>query len=116
MNTITKTHLVTDVTAGGTTLHRVPTVRWTLANDEAGAHIDLVSCTAITAVEGDRRDVVTLLSSLINMGFDLDVNEDDRTLEWLIGYDGHVWGVAPETVHDHCEAALASYQAPCPVA
>lgn len=116
MNTITKTHLVTDVTAGGTTLHRVPTTRWTLSNGGGAAHIDLVACTAITAVKGDRRDVATLLSSLVNMGFDLDVNEDDQALEWVVGYDGHVWGVDSETVYDHCEAARAAYQTPYPVA
>ena len=116
MNTLTKTHLVTDVTAGGTTLHWVPTVRWTLSNEEGVAHIDLVAHTAITATKGDRRLVATLLASLASMGLDLDVNEDDQHLEWMIGYDGHVWGVASETILDHCKASLAPYQEAYPVA
>ena len=116
MNTITKTRLVTDVTAGGTTLHRVPTTRWTLSNDEGVAHIYLVACTAVTAAKGDRRNVATLLSSLATMGFDLDVDEDNQSLEWMVGYDSHVWAVTPETIIDHCAAALASYQEDYPVA
>lgn len=116
MNTITKTHLVTDVTAGGTTLHWVPTTRWTLGNDEGVARIDLVASTAIVAAEGDRRDIATLLAALTAMGFDLDVDEEDQRLEWMIGYDGRVWGVAPEVIIDHCEAALAPYQEAYPVA
>lgn len=116
MNTITKTNLVTDVTAGGTILHWVPTTRWTISNDEGVAHIDLVAHTAITAIKGDRRNVATILASLINMGFDLDVNEDDQSLEWMVGYDGHVWAVASKTILDHCKAALAPYQEPYPVA
>jgi hypothetical protein len=116
MNTITKTHLVTDITVGGTTLHWVPTTRWTVSNDEGVAHIDIVAHTAITATKGDRRLVTALLASLINMGFDLDVNEDDQALEWLVGYDGHVWAVSSEVIADSCEAALAPYQTPYPVA
>lgn len=116
MNTITKTHLVTDVTAGGTTLHWVPTTRWTVNNDEGVAHIDLVAHTAITAVKGDRRNVTTLLSSLINMGFDFDVNEDDQSLEWLVGYDSHVWSMPSDVIIGHCEAALAPYREAHPVA
>lgn len=116
MNTITKTHLVTDVTAGGTTLHWVPTVRWTVRTDEAVAHLDIVSHTAIVGYHGDRRTVVTLLSALVNMGFDLDVDEDNQGLEWMIGFDSHVWAVAPATILNHCNAALAPYQEACPVA
>lgn len=116
MNTITKTHLVTDVTAGGTTLHWVPTTRWTISNDEGVAHIDLVACTAITAAMGDRRDIAALLSHLVAMGLDFDVDEDDQRLEWMIGYSGRVWGVAPETIIDHCQAALDAYCTPYPVA
>lgn len=116
MNTITKTHLVTDVTAGGTTLHWVPTTRWTLSNDEGVAHIDLVAYTVITAVKGDRRLVAALLSSMINMGFDLDVNEDDQALEWMVGYDAHVWSVPSGVIIDHCAAAMAPYMEPYPVA
>lgn len=116
MNTITKTRLVTDVEVAGTTLHRVPTTRWTLSTGESIAHLDLVACTAITAIKGDRRDVATLLAHLTGMTLDLDVNEDDQALEWLIGYNDRVWGVPAETVLDHCDAALASYSTPCPVA
>lgn len=115
MNTISKTRLVTDVTAGGTTLHRVPAVRWAVTTDNATAHIDLVASTAIVAVKGDRRDIATLLASLINMGFDLDVDEDDQHLEWMVGYSGHVWAVASETIIDHCRAALDAYSEPIPV-
>jgi hypothetical protein len=116
MNTITKTHLVTDITAGGTTLHWVPTTRWTLRNDEGVAHIDLVAHTAITATKGDRRLVTTLLAYMINMGLDLDVNEDDQALEWLVGYDTHVWSVPSDVIIDHCKATLAPYQEAYPVA
>lgn len=116
MNTITKTHLVTDVTAGGTALHRVPTTRWTISNDEGVAHIDIVAHTAITATKGDRRLVATLLASMVNMGFDFDINEDDQALEWLVGYDNHVWGVSSDAIIDHCEAALAPYREAYPVA
>ena len=116
MNTITKTHLVTDVTVGGTTLHWVPTTRWTLRNDEGVAHIDLVAHTAITATKGDRRLVAALLASMVNMGFDFDVNEDDQSLEWLVGYDSHVWAIPSDVIIDHCEAALAPYQEAHPVA
>ena len=116
MNTITKARLVIDVTAGGTTFHWVPTVRWTLSNDEGVAHIDVVAHTAITATKGDRRLVATLLVSLINMGFDFDVNEDDQALEWLVGYDTHVWSMPSDVIVGHCEAVLASYPEPIPVA
>lgn len=116
MNTITKTHLVTDVTAGGTTLHWVPTTRWTLSNDEGVAHIDLVACTAITATKGDRRLVAALLSHLVAMGLDFDVDEDDQRLEWLVGYDSHVWSMPSDVIIDHCQAALDAYCTPCPVA
>lgn len=116
MNTITKTHLVTDVTAGGTTLHWVPTIQWTLSNDEGVAHIDLVAHTAITATKGDRRLVAALLAHLVGMGLDFDVNEDDQALEWLVGYDNHVWSMPSDVIVDHCEAALAPYKEPYPVA
>lgn len=116
MNTIIKTHLVTDVTAGGTTLHWVPTTRWTLRNGEGVAHIDVVAHTAITATKGDRRLVAALLASLITMGFDFDVNEDDQALEWLVGYDTHVWSMPSDVIIGHCEAALAPYQGAYPVA
>lgn len=116
MNTITKTHLVTDVTAGGTTIHWVPTTRWTLSNDEGVAHIDLVAHTAITATKGDRRLIATLLAAMTAMGFDLDVDEDDQRLEWLVGYDTHVWSTPSDVIIGHCEAALAPYQTPYPVA
>ena len=116
MNTITKTHLVTDVNVAGTTLHRVPTVRWILNTGESTAHIDLVACTAIIAAKGERRDVATLLAHLTSMPLDLDVNEDDQSLEWMIGYNSRVWGVPAETVFDHCDAVLDAYQTPHPVA
>lgn len=116
MNTITKTRLVTDVTAGDATLHMVPAIRWTLGSNEGVAHIDVVASTAIVAVKGGRRDVAALLSSLIAMGFDLDVNEDDQRLEWLVGYDSHVWSVPSDVIIDHCKAALAPYQEAIPVA
>ena len=116
MNTITKTHLVTDVTAGGTTLHWVPTTRWTLSNDEGVAHIDLVAYTAITATKGDRRLISALLAHLVGMGLDFDVNEDDQALEWLVGYDTHVWSMPSDVIVGHCEAALVPYQEAYPVA
>ena len=116
MITITKTHLVTDVTAGGTVLHHVPAVRWTLQGDEAVAHLDIVSSTAIVGVGGDRRDIAGLLARLTAMGLDMDVDEDDQRLEWMIGYGGRVWGVASETVLSHCKAALADYETPYPAA
>ncbi len=116
MNTITKTHLVTDITAGGTTYHWVPTVRWTIRTDETVAHLDIVSYTAIVGYHGDRRTIATLLAHLADMGLDLDVNEDDQRLEWMIGLNSAVWGVAPATILDHCEAALAPYQEAYPVA
>lgn len=116
MNTITKTHLVTDVTAAGTTLHRVPTTRWAVTTGDATAHIDLVASTAIVAAKGDRRHIATLLAALTAMGFDLDVDEDDQRLEWMIGYGGRVWAVPSDVIIDHCEAALDAYCTPCPVA
>lgn len=116
MNTITKTHLVTDVTAAGSTLHWVPTTRWTLSSDEGVAHIDVVAHTAITATKGDRRLVAALLAFLINMGFDFDVNEDDQALEWVVGYDNHVWSTPSDVIISHCEAALAPYREASPVA
>lgn len=116
MNTITKTHLVIDVTAAGTTLHRVPAVRWSIITDDATAHIDLVASTAIVAAKGDRRNISALLAAMTAMGFDLDVDEDDQHLEWMVGYSGMVWGVLPETIIDHCQAALDAYSEPIPVA
>lgn len=116
MNTITKTHITIDITVGGTTLHWLPAVRWSVTTDNATAHIDLVASTAIVAAKGDRRHIATLLAALTAMGFDLDVDEDDQRLEWMIGYGGRVWGVAPDTIIDHCKAALDAYCTPCPVA
>lgn len=116
MNTITKTRLVTDVTAGDATIRCVPTLRWTLSNDEGVAHIDVVAHTAITAIKGDRRLVTALLASLVAMGFDFDVNEDDQALDWLVGYDTHVWSIPSAVIIDHCAAALAPYQEAIPVA
>lgn len=116
MNTITKSRLLIDVTAAGTALHRVPAVRWTVTTGNTTAHIDLVASTAIVAAMGDRRDIATLLAALTAMGFDLDVDEDDQRLEWMIGYSGSVWGVAPEVIIDHCNATLDAYRTPCPVA
>lgn len=116
MNTIIKTHLVTDVDIAGATLHRVPTIRWTIRTDEATAHLDIVAYTAIVGYHGDHRDVATLLAHLANIGHDLDVNEDDQHLEWMIGLNSAVWGVPAETIFDHCDAALAAYREPYPVA
>lgn len=116
MNTITKTHLTLDITVGGTHLHWVPAVRWAVTTGDVTAHIDLVASTAIVAAKGDRRGIATLLAALTAMGLDLDVDEDDQRLEWMIGYSGRVWGVAPEVIIDHCNAALDSYQEPIPVA
>lgn len=116
MNTITKTRITIDITAAGTTLHWVPATRWTVTTGDATAHLDLVASTAIVAAKGDRRDIATLLAALTAMGFDLDVDEDDQRLEWMIGYGGSVWGVTPETIIDHCKAALDAYCTPCPVA
>lgn len=116
MNTITKTHLTLDITVGGTTLHRVPAVRWAVTTGDATAHIDLVASTAIVAAKGDHRDIATLLAAMTAMGFDLDVDEDDQRLEWMVGYSGHVWAVASETIIDHCQAALDAYSGPIPVA
>lgn len=116
MNTITKTHITIDITVGGTALHRVPAVRWSVATGDATAFIDLVASTAIVAAGGDRRHIATLLAALTAMGLDLDVDEDDQRLEWMIGYGGSVWGVASETITNHCKAALDAYCTPCPVA
>lgn len=116
MNTITKTRITIDITVGGTSLHWLPAVRWTVTTGDATAHIDLVASTAIVAAKGDRRNIATLLAALTAMGFDLDVDEDDQRLEWMIGYGGRVWGVAPEAIIDHCQAALDAYCTPCPVA
>lgn len=116
MNTITKTHITIDITVGGTALHRVPAVRWSVATGDATAFIDLVASTAIVAAKGDRRHIATLLAALTAMGLDLDVDEDDQRLEWMIGYGGRVWGVPSEGIIDHCQAALDAYCTPCPVA
>lgn len=116
MNTITKTHLTLDITVGGTHLHWVPAVRWAVTTGDATAHIDLVASTAIVAAKGDRRHIATLLAALTAMGFDLDVDEDDQRLEWMIGYGGRVWGMPADVIIGHCEAALDSYQTPYPVA
>jgi hypothetical protein len=116
MNTITKTHITIDITVGGTALHWVPAVRWTVTTGDTTAHIDLVASTAIVAAKGDRRDIATLLAHLTNMGLDFDINEDDQRLEWMTGFNGAVWSVASETVFDHCKAALDAYCTPCPVA
>ena len=116
MNTITKTHITIDITVGGTALHRVPAVRWAVTTGDATAFIDLVASTAIVAAKGDRRNIATLLAAMTAMGFDLDVDEDDQRLEWMIGYGGTVWGVSPETIIDHCNAALDAYREPYPVA
>ena len=109
MNTITKTNLVTDIDVAGTTLHWVPTVRWTIRTDEAVAHLDVIEHTAITRHHGDRRAVGALLDSLIAMGYDLDVNEDDQSLSWMIGHDCHVWAVPAEIILDSCQAAMRQY-------
>lgn len=111
MKTLTKTHLLIDVTADGTTIRRVPVVRWELTADDATATLDLVSSTAIVGAHGDRRDVADLLARLTAMGLDMDVNEDDQHLEWMIGFSGRVWGVAPETIIDHCTNTVTPYQA-----
>lgn len=111
MKTLTKTRLLIDVTVGGTTIHRVPAVRWRFTADDATATLDLVSSTAVVGAHGDRRDVADLLACLITMGFDMDVNEDDQHLEWMIGFFGHVWGVPSETILDHCVNTLAPYPA-----
>lgn len=111
MKTITKARLFTDVTVGGTTIHRVPVVRWGLTADDATATLDLVSSTAIIGARGDRRDIADLLAHLTAMGLDMDVNEDDQRLEWMIGFSGRVWGVASETILDHCTNTLAPYPA-----
>ena len=87
-----------------------------LDTGESVAHIDLVASTAITAAKGGRRDVATLLAHLTGMSLDLDVDEDNQSLEWMIGYNSRVWGVPAETIFDHCDAALAAYRTPCPVA
>lgn len=109
MNTITKTSLVTDIDVAGTALHRVPTTRWTIRTDEAVAHLDVIECTAITCSHGDRRAVCDLLDSLIAMGYDFDVDEDDLSLAWMIGHDCHVWSVPAEIVLQTCQAAMMKY-------
>lgn len=109
MNTITKTLLVTDIDVAGTPLHWVPTTRWTIRTDEAVAHLDVIESTAITRYHGDRRAVGALLDSLIAMGHDFDVNEDDQSLAWMIGHDCHVWSVPAEIVRDTCYAAMGNY-------
>lgn len=116
MNTITKTNITIDVTVGGTSRHWLPAVRWTVTTGDATANIDLVASTAIVAAKGDRRNIATLLAALTAMGFDLEVDEDDQRLEWMIGYGGRVWGVPPEVIIGHCQAALDAYCTPCPVA
>lgn len=109
MNTITKTTLVTDIDVAGTTLHRVPTTRWTIRTDGAVAHLDVIECTAITRCHGERRAAGALLDSLIAMGYDLDVDEDDQSLAWMVGHDCHVWSVPAEIVRDTCQAAMRKY-------
>ena len=109
MNTITKTSLVTDIDVAGTVFHWVPTTRWTISTDDAVAHLDVIEHTAITRYHGDRRAVGALLDSLIAMGYDFDVNEDDQSLAWMIGHDCHVWAVPAEIVHNTCQAAMGKY-------
>lgn len=109
MNTISKTNLVTDIDVAGTHLHWVPTTRWTIRTDETTAHLDIIECTAITRAHGDRRAVAALLDSLIATGHDLDVNEDDQSLAWMVGHDCHVWAVPAEIVRDTCQAAMMRY-------
>lgn len=109
MNTIIKTNLVTDIDVAGTTLHWVPTTRWTIHTDEAVAHLDVIDCTAITRHHGERRAVSALLDSLIAMGHDFDVDEDDQSLAWMIGHDCHVWQVPAEVIRDTCQAAMRDY-------
>lgn len=110
MDTITKTNLVTNIDVAGTHLHWVPTIRWIIHTDEGIAYLDIVASTAIVEAKGDRRDLVTLLGHLAHIGLDLDVNEDDQSLEWMIGFDGHVWAVPATVIIDHCKAALPPYQ------
>lgn len=109
MNTITKTNLVTDIDVAGTALHWVPTTRWTVCTDEGVAHLDVVGCTAITHFHGDRRAVGALLDSLIAMGYDFDVDEDNQSLAWMVGHDCHVWSVSAEIVRTTCQAAMMEY-------
>lgn len=109
MNTIAKTDLVTDITVGGTTLHWVPTTRWTIRTDEAVAHLDVIECTAITHYHGDRRTVGVLLDSLIAMGYDFDIDEDNQSLAWMVGHDCHVWLVPAEIVLNTCQSAMLKY-------
>ena len=111
MNTIIKTDLVTDIEVAGTRLHWVPTTRWTIRTDEAVAHLDIVGHTTLTRTHGDRRVVATLLDHLIAMGYDLDVNEDDQALAWMIGHDCHVWSVPAEIVLETCQIAWMNYAA-----
>ena len=109
MNTITMTNLVTDIDVAGTHLHWVPTTRWTIHTNEAVAHLDVIDCTAITHYHGDRRAVGALLDSLIAMGYDFDVDDDDQSLAWMVGHDCHVWSVPAEIVLDTCQAAMSRY-------
>ena len=109
MNTITMTRTLTDVAVAGTTIHRVPAIQWALTADKVVATLDIVAHTAIVDAQGDRRDIATLLAHLTGMSFDLDVNEDDQRLEWMIGYNDSVWGVSAETILDHCVNSLAPY-------
>lgn len=110
MDTITKTNLVADIDVAGTRLHWVPVTRWMLHTYEGIAYLDIVASTGIVKAGGDRRDLVTLLGHLAHIGLDLDVNEDDQSLEWMIGFDSHVWAVPATVIIDHCKATLASYQ------
>ena len=110
MITLTKTNLLADIIVAGTPLHRVPTTRWMITTDDSAASIDLVASTAIVGARGDRRDIAAILARLTAMGLDLDINEDDQGLEWMIGYSGRVWGVPAEVIIDHCKATLTSYQ------
>lgn len=105
MNTVTKTNLVTDLTVAGTRLHWVPTTRWTIHTNEGTAHLHVIECTTITRAHGDRRALAALLDTLINIGYDFDVNEDDQALQWMVGHDCHVWAVPAEVVYDTCRSA-----------
>ena len=111
MNTITMTHTLTDVTAAGTTIHRAPVTRWALTADRVVASLDIIARTAIVGAQGDRRDIAILLAHLTAMSLDLDVDEDDQRLEWMIGYNDSVRGVPAETILDHCVNSLAPYPA-----
>lgn len=110
MITLAKTDLVSDIIVAGTPLHRVPATRWAISTDEGTATVDIVASTAIVGAHGDRRGIAALLAHLTAMGLDLDVNEDDQHLEWMIGYGGGVWGVPAEVIIDHCKATMTPYQ------